>query len=64
MDAKYLTRDEAASYMRVSESTIDRWARDGLIKRYRVKGTRSVRFKVAELDSLLDPEDDSAASAA
>jgi excisionase family DNA binding protein len=53
MDAKYLPRDEAAAYMRVSKATIDRWAREGRIERYRVEGTRSVRFKVSELDALV-----------
>lgn len=53
-----MTRPEAAEYLRVSVDTIDRYARDGKIKKYTVAGTRSIRFKAAELDALMEPEID------
>jgi excisionase family DNA binding protein len=54
----WLTRKEAAQYCRVrSERTIDRWAEEGRITRYRAEGLQSVRFKRAELDALFVAED-------
>lgn len=53
----WLTRKEAAEYCRVrSERTIDRWAEEGRITRYRAEGLQSVRFKRSELDALFVPE--------
>lgn len=52
---RWLTRATAAGYAGVSMNTIDRWARDGRITRYRVEGMRSVRFKKDELDALFRP---------
>lgn len=56
----WMTRQEAADHLRVSVDTIDRYARDSKIKKYTVAGTRSIRFKVTELDALLAPEEETA----
>lgn len=53
----WLTRKEAAAHCRVkSERTIDRWAEEGKITRYKADGLQSVRFKRSELDALFVPE--------
>ncbi len=52
----WLTREEAAAYARVTAGTVDRWARDGKITKYRVTGTRSVRFLRTEIDACMTPE--------
>ncbi len=52
-----MTKAEAAAYMRVSPRTIDRWAAAGRIKRYRVGTSQAVRFKRAELDALVVPDE-------
>lgn len=49
-ESPWLTKAEAAAYMRVVPRTIDRWVESGRITRYRV-GTQ-VRFKRAELEQL------------
>jgi excisionase family DNA binding protein len=55
---RWMTRATAAGYMDVSTTTIDRWARDGKLTRFKVSGLRSIRFKREELDALLAPEED------
>lgn len=52
----WLTKAEAAEYMRCDTRTIDRWTEAGKLTRHRVEGLRSVRFARAELDSLVVPE--------
>lgn len=59
-ETPWLTRVEAAAYLRVSTVKIDRLARRGSLTRYRLKDTPagspgSVRFRREELDSLLIP---------
>ena len=51
----WLTKAEAAAYMRVEPRTIDRWVRAGRLTRHRVQGVQSVRFARAELDALVQP---------
>jgi excisionase family DNA binding protein len=51
----WLTKAEAAEYMRCSPRTIDAWANAGRITRHRVAGLQSVRFRRDELDSLAEP---------
>lgn len=56
----WLTRAEAASYLRISTATVDRLASSGKITRHRIAGVpaggnRSVRFRREELDALLTP---------
>lgn len=55
---QYFTRHEAAAYLRVSVRTIDRYADDGKLPAFRIKGIQSVRFKRADLDALVVPEPD------
>ena len=50
------TRLEAAQYARTDVRTIDRWARDGKLRKYFVEGTRSVRYRTEDLDQLMIPE--------
>jgi excisionase family DNA binding protein len=56
-ESPFLTKAEAAAYMRVSPRTIDRWAAAGRIQRYRVGTSQSLRFKRAELDALVVPDE-------
>jgi excisionase family DNA binding protein len=58
MITAWMTRQEAADHLRVSVDTIDRYARDGRIKKYVIAGTRTTRYKVSELDALLAPEEE------
>ncbi len=60
MTTTWLTRPEAAAYLRIHVDTLDRYARDKKITRYTVAGTRSVRFKVTELDNLVRPAEEEA----
>lgn len=55
----WLTRIEAAEYARVTPGTIDRWARNGDLKRFYPRGTRSVRFHRDQLDGLMIPATES-----
>lgn len=51
----WLTKNEAAEYMRVHPRTIDDWAKAGRITRHRIEGLQSVRFRRDELDALVVP---------
>ncbi|HEX5369707.1 MAG TPA: helix-turn-helix domain-containing protein [Dehalococcoidia bacterium] len=53
-DVSYELRSakEAADYLRISESTVWRWADQGIVPAYRV-GRKKVRFKIRDLDALL-----------
>ena len=46
-----LTRQEAASYLGISVSTIDAWAKVGVVPKV-IMGTRSVRFRRGDLDRV------------
>lgn len=56
--SKWLTKDEAAEHLRVKPRTIDRWAADGKIQKYKIDGLQSVRFDRDELDRLVVPATD------
>jgi excisionase family DNA binding protein len=45
----FLTRPEAAEYLRVSVPTLERWARRGIGPRYRTFGARKVFYSLADL---------------
>ena len=55
---KWLTKDEAADHLRVKPRTIDRWAEQGKITKYKVGDLQSVRFDRDELDRLIKPAAD------
>lgn len=55
-ESPWMTKAEAAAYMRVDTRTIDRWVRDGKLTRHRVSGIQSVRFARADLEGLLTAE--------
>jgi excisionase family DNA binding protein len=50
---EYLTRKEAAQYLKVHPYTLDRWVKAGRLKAYRGPGI--VRFKQEDLDQALTP---------
>jgi len=52
--AEYLTVAGAAAILNVSESTIRRWIREGVVPAYRV-GRRSVRLKREDLNQQVTP---------
>lgn len=56
MSTPWMTREEAATYLRVSTSTLDRYVREGKLARHRLAGTRSARFHKEELDALVEPD--------
>lgn len=56
----WLTRLEAAEYLRVSVDTLDRWVKAGKLRRYRAASGTGRRFRRADLDAALVPEDGSA----
>jgi excisionase family DNA binding protein len=48
----YLTRNEAAAKLRVTVSTLDKYAKAGIVQSYKVGGR--IRFKSAELDKAFE----------
>jgi excisionase family DNA binding protein len=51
----YMTKQEAADYLRVSCATIDRYVRQGHLRAYRISGG-SRRFKAEEVQNLITAE--------
>jgi excisionase family DNA binding protein len=51
----WLTRREAAEYVRVSLETFDRWVAAGKVRKHKVADIQSVRFHREELDALMIP---------
>lgn len=49
----YMTKAEAAEYLRCSPATVDRWIRDGHLNRYKVGPTQSVRLRSTEVKALI-----------
>jgi excisionase family DNA binding protein len=56
-----LTRAEAAQSFGLNPRTIDRLIKDGTLPAYRIKGTRVIRIKRSDLETLLVPVLDGAA---
>ena len=50
--AFYLSPDQAADYMNVSRSTLDRWRKSGLITCARI-GRRMIRYRRPDLDAMM-----------
>ncbi len=55
---KWLTREEAADRLRVSKHTVDRYAREGLLQKFKVGDLQSVRFDIVQVDKLVRPAAD------
>lgn len=53
---QWLTRQEAADYLRVTTATLDRWVREKKLPRYRVANKASARFRAVDLDAIVRPE--------
>ena len=51
-DEGWITRQEAATILRVSTSTIDRYARLGQLEKYRTPG-RGTRYMRSEVEGLI-----------
>lgn len=50
-----MTRREAADYVGRDPRTVDRWANEGRLTRYKIGGLQHVRFSRAELDAMRAP---------
>jgi excisionase family DNA binding protein len=55
--SKWMTAEEAASYLRIEKRTILFWTRRGKLKGYRLSGTKRYvwRFLSTDLDAMLKP---------
>lgn len=53
---RWFTRAEAAAYMGVDVTTIDRWVREYGLTRFKVADSRSTRLDAHQLDALVSPE--------
>lgn len=54
----WMTKGEAALYLRVTPSTIDRYVNEKMLTRYTVRGVQSARFARSELAALVVPDTD------
>lgn len=51
MTSDLMSKKEAAAYLKVSEPTIDRWSKKGLLPSYKLHGC--VRYRQPELDEFI-----------
>lgn len=52
-DDEYVTSEEACKLLHVSPRTLERYAKEGLLKKYRRKIGREVFYKRSEVEELL-----------
>ncbi len=52
-DEEYMTSDEACKCLKVSSRTLERYVRDGLLKKHRRRIGREVFYKRSEVEGLL-----------
>ena len=52
-DEDFLTSEEACKRLNVSSRTLERYVRDGLLKKYRRRIGRKVFYKRSEVEDLL-----------
>lgn len=50
---QWLSKEEAADYLGVSLFTIERYARDGKLPRYRLVGGKNTRYKREDVEALI-----------
>lgn len=55
---EWLTPDEAAAYLKVTRSTIYRWSDEGRLRFYELESGGGRRYNVADLDRLLQRDED------
>ncbi len=55
MNDEWLTREEAAAYLKINPRTLNRWVQHGKCPRHRTPGG-APRFLRRELDELLRPD--------
>lgn len=53
MTPTLLNTSEVAELFRVSEATVNRWARDGVLTHIRLPGTKSYLFRRDEVERVL-----------
>ena len=46
----YMTRDEAAKKLGISLPTLDKYTKDGVLKKYRLTNTETQRYKASEIE--------------
>ncbi len=49
---QWLTRAKAAERLGVSVQTVDNWAREGRLARYKLAGRRLTRYKAEDVEAL------------
>lgn len=52
MSCQWITRREVAEYLRIDVTTVDRYVKRGLLKRYTI-GDRTFRFCLAEVQGAM-----------
>lgn len=52
---RWLSQQEAAEYLGVTQRTIRAYIADGRLRGHRVRGSRLVRIDRADLDAMLSP---------
>ena len=52
-DDEYITSEEACKLLNVSSRTLERYVKDGLLKKYRRRIGREVFYKQSEVEDLL-----------
>lgn len=56
--SRWLRKKEAAEYMGVSTTTIDRWVREGRLRKLYLPGGKTPRFRARDLDAAMTWADD------
>lgn len=51
---EFLTVDEVADLLKVKDTTVLRWVREGKIDCYRISGHRGIRFSKADIIKFLE----------
>lgn len=54
-ESPYMTRHEAAAFLRVGPHTVDNHARAGRLTRHKIEGTHTVLFLRTQVEMLVSP---------
>ena len=52
---QWYTRLEAAEYLRVHPTTLDRYVRQGLLRRHKLRGIPHARYSASDLHDMHEP---------